>query len=171
VTNDASFVQFGVSCGIIPSMGKPKVYLDNCCFNRPFDDQSQLLVRLETEAVLFIQDEIKSGNLELIWSSILDFENDANPFTTRRDAIRIWRKRSLAVIRPNAEVKEIAKALQVRNIHLKDSLHIASAVVSQCHFLITTDGKMLNKPVDEIAIVNPIRFIQEYEAFKNMRRD
>ncbi len=29
---------------------KPKLYLDNCCFNRPFDDPSQLLVRLETEA-------------------------------------------------------------------------------------------------------------------------
>ena len=27
-----------------------KLYLDNCCFNRPFDDQSQLRIRLETEA-------------------------------------------------------------------------------------------------------------------------
>ena len=35
-------------------MTKLKLYLDNCCFNRPFDDQSQLLVRLETEAKLFI---------------------------------------------------------------------------------------------------------------------
>jgi len=25
------------------------VYLDNCCFNRPFDDQSQLRVQLEAE--------------------------------------------------------------------------------------------------------------------------
>jgi len=38
---------------------KPKLYLDNCCFNRPFDDQSQMLVRLETEAKLFIQEGIK----------------------------------------------------------------------------------------------------------------
>jgi predicted nucleic acid-binding protein len=29
-----------------------KLYLDLCCFNRPFDDQSQLLVRLQTEAKL-----------------------------------------------------------------------------------------------------------------------
>ena len=142
---------------------KLKIYLDNCCFNRPFDDQSQLLVRLETEAVLFVQNEIKNGNLELVWSSILDFENDANPFRTRRDAIRIWRNRSLAVVRPNADVKQLAATLQTRNIRLKDSLHIASAVVAQCHFLLTTDGKMLNKPVDEIEIVNPIQFIQKYK--------
>ena len=27
-----------------------RVYLDNCCYNRPFDEQTQLKVRLETEA-------------------------------------------------------------------------------------------------------------------------
>ena len=27
-----------------------RLYLDNCCFNRPFDDQSTLTIRLETEA-------------------------------------------------------------------------------------------------------------------------
>ena len=43
-----------------------RLYLDNCCFNRPFDDQSQLTVRLETEAKLFIQEEIKKGTFELV---------------------------------------------------------------------------------------------------------
>ena len=32
-----------------------RVYLDNCCYSRPFDDQSQLRVRLEIEAKLEIQ--------------------------------------------------------------------------------------------------------------------
>jgi len=32
-----------------------RIYLDNCCYNRPFDDQNQLSVRLETEAKLAIQ--------------------------------------------------------------------------------------------------------------------
>ena len=27
-----------------------KIYLDHCCYNRPFDEQYQDLVRLETEA-------------------------------------------------------------------------------------------------------------------------
>ncbi len=34
------------------------IYLDNCCFNRPFDDQSQLRIKLETEAKIRIQDDI-----------------------------------------------------------------------------------------------------------------
>jgi predicted nucleic acid-binding protein len=34
-----------------------RLYLDNCCFNRPFDNQEQLKIKLETEAKLFIQQE------------------------------------------------------------------------------------------------------------------
>ena len=35
-----------------------RIYLDNCCLNRPFDDQSKMRIRLEAEAVLFIQGKI-----------------------------------------------------------------------------------------------------------------
>ena len=41
-----------------------RVYLDNCCYNRPFDDQDQLKVRLETEAKLRIQFLMRTGVLE-----------------------------------------------------------------------------------------------------------
>lgn len=32
-----------------------RIYLDNCCYNRPFDDQAQLCVCLETVAKLAVQ--------------------------------------------------------------------------------------------------------------------
>ena len=44
-----------------------RVYLENCSFNRPFDDQGQVRVRLETEAKLHIQENIRNGALELVW--------------------------------------------------------------------------------------------------------
>jgi hypothetical protein len=31
-----------------------RIYLDACCLNRPFDDQTQARIRLEAEAVLMI---------------------------------------------------------------------------------------------------------------------
>nr|VFK35099.1 MAG: hypothetical protein BECKMB1821I_GA0114274_11004 [Candidatus Kentron sp. MB]VFK77084.1 MAG: hypothetical protein BECKMB1821H_GA0114242_10984 [Candidatus Kentron sp. MB] len=68
-----------------------RIYLDNCCFNGPFDDQSSLPIRLETEAKLEIQEKIKSGVFALGWSYILDYENDANPFMERRVGIEIWK--------------------------------------------------------------------------------
>jgi hypothetical protein len=64
-----------------------RIYMDNCCFNRPFDSQAQVRVRLETEAKLRIQERVVAGEIELSWSYILDFENAANPFEERRTAI------------------------------------------------------------------------------------
>ena len=43
-----------------------KIYLDNCCFNRPFDDQGQIRVRLESEAKLEVQGRIMRGELDLV---------------------------------------------------------------------------------------------------------
>ena len=55
-----------------------KVYLDNCCFNRPFDDQMHIRIRIETEAKLYIQLKIVQRDFLLTWSYILDYENSMN---------------------------------------------------------------------------------------------
>ena len=34
-----------------------KIYLDNCCYNRPYDDQTYIRIHLETEAKLHIQEK------------------------------------------------------------------------------------------------------------------
>jgi len=34
-------------------MNNPKVYLDNCCYNRPFDDLSRESIRKEADAKLY----------------------------------------------------------------------------------------------------------------------
>jgi hypothetical protein len=47
-----------------------RLYLDNCCFNRPYDDQKQLRIQLETEAKLYIQQELLARKFELAWSYI-----------------------------------------------------------------------------------------------------
>jgi hypothetical protein len=36
-------------------MAKLKIYFDNCAYNRPFDDQTQIRIALETEAKKHIQ--------------------------------------------------------------------------------------------------------------------
>ena len=76
---------------------KIKLYLDNCCFNRPFDDQSQIRIRLEAEAKLKIQEEIRSGTFQLIWSYILDYENNKNPFIERKQRIKKWKSYAMTI--------------------------------------------------------------------------
>jgi len=46
---------------------KSRIYLDNCCFNRPYDDQTNLNIYLEAEAKIFIQNEILNNTFELAW--------------------------------------------------------------------------------------------------------
>jgi len=55
------------------------IYLDNCCFNRPYDTQSSEIIKLETEAKLAIQHAIIVKKIHLAWSFMLDFENNENP--------------------------------------------------------------------------------------------
>ena len=43
------------------------IYLDMCCFNRPFDDQSQTRIRFETEAKLELQERVRKKELRLVW--------------------------------------------------------------------------------------------------------
>ena len=67
-----------------------RIYLDNCCYNRPFDEQTQLRIRLETEAKLAIQRQMRMGVLEYVWSDMLANEVDESKFWEWKDKIAPW---------------------------------------------------------------------------------
>lgn len=140
-----------------------KIYLDNCCFNRPFDDQSQLRIRLESEAKLKIQEEIQKGLIELIWSYILDYENNKNPFQERKDRINGWKKYAIVDIQESHELIEMANSLNEKGFPKIDSLHMACAIISKCEYFLTTGDKVLklSRAIDKIKINDPISFIKE----------
>ena len=59
-----------------------RVYLDMCCLKRPFDDQSQPRIHLESEAVLALLGAA-GEKVEFLRGSALDLENDQNPILQR----------------------------------------------------------------------------------------
>jgi hypothetical protein len=140
-----------------------RVYLDACCFNRPFDDQSQIRVRLETEAKLKIQEEIRSGGFQLVWSYILDYENDKNPYQERKMRISGWRDYAVLDVQESVELLETANALDKKGLLRLDALHVACAISAKCAYFLTTDDRILNRSNQEntITIADPIRFIKE----------
>ena len=141
-----------------------RIYLDNCSFNRPFDDQSQLKIKLEAEAKLYIQSEVLNGKFELAWSYILDYENSENPFEERKETIQIWKKIAVIDCEANAEIIKLAEKMQKAGLKSKDALHVASAIYAGCKCFITTDARVLNKDIEGINVINPIDFIREMEA-------
>ena len=139
-----------------------KVYLDNCCFNRPFDDQSNIINRMEADAKLFIQEQIKNCSIDLVWSSVNEFENNDNPSFEKRERIAVWKE--IAAERCNLNETILGKALELERVGLrsKDALHVACAIYSKADFFITTDKKILNKDVAGISLENPITFVEEF---------
>ena len=140
-----------------------RIYLDVCAFNRPFDDQNQLKIKLETEAKLFIQQGIVNGAYELVWSYILEFENNQNRFYDRRNAIYDWKKIAKIHCVENREIIEYAENLKKLNIRTKDALHIACGVYTKSDYFVTTDKHLFNLRFDGIKIVNPLTFLNETE--------
>ena len=140
-----------------------KIYLDNSCFNRPFDDQKQLRIKLETEAKLDIQERIFKKEIKLTWSYILDFENEANPFEQRRLAIRGWKNYASVDTDETKEIIEKAERFHQMGIKSKDSIHLACAISMRCEYFLTTDDELIKKAsgIKEIKVTDPISFIKE----------
>ena len=145
-------------------MKNPRIYLDNCCFNRPFDDQIQIRIRLETMAKLSIQALVRDGYCDLTWSYMLDFENSKNPYEEKRKAIKAWKDLSACYCGSSQVILTKGKSYEKLGISPADALHIACAAVSGCEYFITTDVKLLKKQIKGIKIINPIDFIGEMEA-------
>jgi len=142
-----------------------RIYLDNCCFNRPFDDQSQARIRLEAEAKLEIQQRIKDQKIELAWSYVLDYESEANPFEERREVVARWRTAAIVDVEETDAIVQQAREIASHGLRAKDSLHIACAMAAGCDFFLTTDD-IVTKRTREYAgmvIMNPTQFIVEVE--------
>lgn len=143
-----------------------RIYLDNCCYNRPYDDQSQIRIHLETEAKLYIQEMIRDGNVDLITSYMLDYENDKNRFPHKRQAIKNFMNTNEAFYvgyEKNLDVKEIAAQIISTGVKSSDAYHVACAILADGDFFITTDDRLLKYQTDQIQIVTPGEFIRRLE--------
>ena len=140
-------------------MKKLRIYLDNCCFNRPYDDQTQLRIEFETKAKLYIQQQIIEDNLMLVSSVILEFENNNNPYHIRKFAITDFLKNAKEYINECEEVINIARAISKKGVKAKDASHIACAIYAGCDYLISTDDRLLKYKDDRIRLINPVDFI------------
>lgn len=149
------------------------LYLDLCCYNRPFDDQSQMRVRLETEAKLQIQALAKQKLVALVWSYVLDYENSRNPIASRQESIALWRDIASHRVLGDTRVlnlgEEIAANYEIKGF---DALHIACALTAKADFLVTTDDQLLRKLKNaalEIRVIPPVEALSILEQWYESR--
>lgn len=141
-------------------MSKVSVYLDNCCYNRPYDDQTQIRISLETQAKLHIQKLIVEKKINLVYSYISVYENSKNPNLARRLSITDFFDQATVFVDAlkSDEVIAIASGIMKTGIKKMDALHVASAIVGKADYFLTTDMRLLKYSTDKIHIINPIDF-------------
>jgi predicted nucleic acid-binding protein len=145
-------------------MEKIKIYLDSCCFNRPFDELSQDRARLESEAVLTILNKCEIGVWDIFRSDILEDEiYRITDLFKRQKILRLYTSTSI-YIEISDDIIRRAKELQKFNIKSFDALHLASAEFGGADVLLTTDKKFLNRALNSdtnIKISNPAIWLTE----------
>ncbi|MCR4764357.1 MAG: hypothetical protein K5696_12595 [Lachnospiraceae bacterium] len=144
-----------------------RIYLDNCCYNRPYDDQSQLRIYLESQAKMAVQTKIRQGEIELVTSYMNFYESSANPYEMRRVNIQRFLQ-DYATVHVSEQmddcVLEKVTAIENTGIKHKDACHVACAVLADCDFFLTTDDRLLKYKSDEIELLNPVTFINLLEG-------
>ena len=145
------------------------IYLDNCCYNRPYDDQSQITTSIETQAKLFIQEQVILGKLRLVSSYVLNAENSMNRFLSRRFAIQqfINQYSEIYVSAKNQETieRKAGQMMERSSIKFMDACHLACAVFAKSGYFLSTDYRLLKFRTDEIRLMNPVDFLRELEGF------
>lgn len=142
-----------------------KIYLDNCCYNRPFDDQTQERIHLESEAILLVLQRGQSGIYKIVGSDILEFEIERMQDVVKKQRVNDLYKVAAANICYEESLKERAKEIQKHSkIKTFDSLHIASAEAGKVDVMLTTDDKLerMSLRIDlKVRVMNPLKFVWE----------
>ena len=144
-----------------------KIYLDMCCYNRPYDPQDQLKVEMETKAKLKIQNLIEKGEYDLIGSYILDYECSNVPTPMRKKAILDFIGRNIKSYVGSERAEKLSQKVQEimsTNVKEYDAYHVAAAIYAGCEYFISVDKRLLKYQTDEIKMVSPIDFISEIET-------
>ena len=140
-----------------------RVYLDNCCYNRPFDDQSQLKIRLESEAKLHVQSLMRAGVVEYAWSSVLNHEIGRSPYLEQKKEIEVWEEWANVNVAMDYDIISRGREIMTCGVKPMDALHLASAEAANCDWFLTTDGGILRRmrSLGEMRVANPVEFVLE----------
>ena len=139
-----------------------KIYLDTSAYNRPFDDQTQPKIFLESQAVVIILQMVETKMVELISSSVLEYENSRNPYPIKQEAMSRYLQIAGFKQEVNEEIRQRAEQLEQNGLKAIDALHIASAEAVGSDYFITCDKRLINRCSGlAMKVMNPVNFVLE----------
>ena len=147
-----------------------KIYLDVCCLNRLYDDQTQLRIRLESEAISEILVNCQLGKWELIISTVIESEISQTPLQTRKEKVTESLSIGKSKILLTQSILTRAKQLTIFSFKKYDALHVACAE-GHADIFLTTDDRLIRKSITyknqlNIIVANPVIWLLEINQIK-----
>ena len=146
-----------------------KVYFDVCCLCRPFDNQQNHRIRLETDAILTILKRCTSG-WEMIESTAVLFEISLISDVQREKYVRDLAGRAHEIVRVDEAALSRAGELEQVGLMGMDAVHVACAERAGA-VLLTTDDELVRIMNSDnhtsIPVKNPLYWLLEVEGHGN----
>ena len=122
-----------------------KLYLDMCVYNRPFDEQNQPRILIETQIFVVLLMMVSQGHIDLIHSFALAYENSKNPNPEKRIKISDFLKYSREYVSYDENILAMAVEYETRGLDGMDALHVACAEKAKADFFVTCDDALLRR--------------------------
>jgi predicted nucleic acid-binding protein len=136
-----------------------KIYLDNSVLNRPYDDQRQPRVWLETLCFVLILQMAEKGDAELIRSPFHILENNESRAVEKREWVEACLNLAIHSARITSEIEHRAHALTKIGVKPLDAAHLAAAESAGAEFFITCDDQLIRKYRGSLRALTPPELI------------
>jgi predicted nucleic acid-binding protein len=143
-----------------------RIYLDMCSLKRPFDDQSDPRIALETTAVLSILKAVAAGRAEAVRSIAHQVENSHNPDPRRSGTVGMWLGTLNKLEEAPISLSQRTTRLHAQGLGPLDAFHLAWAEHLKADVLVTTDDDFLSKASrpgvpGTVRVLNPVSLVGE----------
>lgn len=140
-----------------------RVYLDTSVYNRPFDDQTQPRIWLESLALSVILQLIETGEIELVVSTVIGYETSRNPHVERRLWVQQLLGRAIDNVSMTPAIRERAEALERGGLKALDALHLACAE-RDADVFVTCDDRLIRRyerrADHTLRTIDPVGFVR-----------
>jgi predicted nucleic acid-binding protein len=142
------------------------IYLDTCCYGRPYDNTSQIKIATEAAAVMAVIETCRITGHCIIGSTAVTFEfGKIRDAEVREDIEALFDTTINAYFAATADDDVRAQALQAEGLGKMDSYHLAIAEAAGADALLTTDVDFARicakKNLSEVRVINPLNFLPE----------
>jgi predicted nucleic acid-binding protein len=140
-----------------------RIYLDVCCYGRPYDIHTQPQIAAEAVAVKAAIDKCLARGDVIVGGFMLEEEIDDISKPDKWEQVRGFYDNTINErVLPNANISIRARSLQTQGLRRGDSYHLACAEAALVDFLLTTDSRFINAckklNFSFVKVINPINF-------------